>query len=136
MFPPITSFIIVIAGEKKEIRLRKISLRDHIFCNSIFENEIVETLSILGGDVDNISRLVYHQIVEEDTHYFQAKDATATDEDGVKVKISLGGAKLLARYVDNTESFKDMMDAYQLCLLSGLPIVEEKKKPLAQETEK
>ena len=129
MFPPVTSFKIVIAGEEKEIRLRKVSLRDHLACHKVFGQEIVETLSILGGDVDNIARLIYMQIVEEDTFFFESKDATAVDEDGNKQTLKIGGAKLLAMYIGDEETFQVAMTAYQTCLLSGLPVVE-KKKPL------
>ena len=128
MFPEASSFKLVIAGETKRIRLRKVSLRDHMGCTRIFGSEIAETLEKHGGDIDKISRLVYNQIVPEDTNIFAPVECEAVNEEGKKFTLEMGGCKLLAMLCDSVDAFQEMMDAYSECLFSGMPVVDEKKK--------
>ena len=130
MFPPAASFLLDIGGEEREIRLRKFALRDHIFCINNFGGDIGEVLernSKEGScDISTICSLVYNQIIPEDTIFFGSKNCKAIDADGESHDMKIGGTKLLEMLIDNEEVFNKMMGAFQVCILSSMPIVEKK----------
>lgn len=128
MFPPVASFSLLIADKRVNIKLRKVTLSDHNWCNHTFNKDISDVLIDHCDNVDVLSRLIYRQVCNEDTKHFQKKEAIAYDELGEETSLTLGGPSLLARYIDNNEDAIAMIEAYRVCLESSMPIVEPSKK--------
>lgn len=130
MFPKVSSFKIVYKEEIKEIRLRKVSLSDHLFCNHEFGEEIKDSINSLAekADVTNLCRLVYRQITEEDKKIFEVVKAETVDEDGKKAIVEFGGHKLLALLVDDINVYKDMIVAYTEAVIAGMPTMDVSEK--------
>lgn len=129
MFPVVSSCEMEIAGIKRELNFRKVVLKDHAWCNQIFDNlEIHEVLMEKAEDLDSICRLIYNQLTEETKKLFAARRMETTDEDGNTTISEIGGYKMLSFYLETNNDYGELLKAYQHCYLGSLPIKKKMKK--------
>jgi len=123
LVPEEASFLLA-AFPDKEFKIRTVNIEDWTH----FKNKYGERLSdiLQGKDWEEICAMIFRLLSSADKETFSARDCEFWDDEGNKTVGRIGGAKLLAHYVNGIPEFLKMTEALYRSIGAGKPIDESK----------
>lgn len=110
---------------KKTYRLRLPTLEDHVWMKRTFgdENNLNKVLKDLQWD--QLCRIVYRLLKQEDRQDFLATDAEITSDEGEAVTVRLTGPQMLLRSIGSIDEGVKVISALTKAITLSSPMIDE-----------
>lgn len=110
----------------KTYTLRPISLDDEMWLLREFPTNLQEIFN--KGQMKEISRIVFHQLINSDKEDFLEKEVIYINEQGKKLTMRKGGADLLNAIILGPGEKMEVIKALVRCLGVSRPLIDDAEK--------